>query len=393
MPTQNSLFSEDAPGSTASPASNVKTTGQGVALSALQFTDGTLSPEQKRFNKLLAQTETLARKIETVQALADAHRAGHWGSLRPLEEQRSALMRDMALWLDQRLQKKGLSAKQKRMATEILCSLAASLAMAGDETMQHLHDAHNDVTMADQEKAATADMQDLMEEMLGQPLARDQEFDSLEALLQASMAQMRQQTQEAQDAAKSANKARRKTSAREQQATQQTQEADGALRTIYRQLVSALHPDRENDPHERDRKTGLMKEVNAAYERRDLLTLLQLQLQAALADGDMVANLAREKLVSLTVLLKERVGVLTQELYDIEMRTREEFEMERFDPLSAGSLKRHLRELQQDLQYDIAMMTRDLQQVQNDAEFKRWLKEQHEPAPRQFNPFEVDPFF
>ncbi len=174
---------------------------------------------------------------------------------------------------------------------------------------------------------------------------------------------------------------------------QQTQEADSALRTIYRQLVSALHPDRENDPHEHDRKTGLMKEVNAAYERRDLLTLLQLQLQAALADGDMVANLAREKLVSLTVLLKERVGVLTQELYDIEMRTRAEFEMERFDPLSASSLKRHMRELQQDLQYDIAMMKRDLQQVQNDAEFKRWLKEQHELEPEQFNPFEVDPFF
>lgn len=392
MPIQNSLFSEDAAGATAPPSPSAKTTGQGVALSALQFTDGTLSPEQKRFNKLLAQTETLARKIETVQALADAHRASHWGTLRPLEEQRGALMRDMALWLDQRLQKKGLTAKQKRMATEILCGLAASLATAGDEAMQQLHDAHNDVTMAEQEKAAAAGMQELMEEMLGQPLAGDQEFDSLEALFQASMAQMQRKTQ-AHQAEKAAQKAKRKKSAREQQAMQQTQEADGALRTIYRQLVSALHPDRENDPHERDRKTGLMKQVNAAYERRDLLALLQLQLQAALADGDMVAHLAREKLVSLTVLLKERVRVLTQELYDIEMRTRAEFEMERFDPLSAGSLKRHMRELQRGLQYDIAMMKRDLQQVQDDAEFKRWLKAQHELESQQFNPFEVDPFF
>lgn len=392
MSTQNDLFSEDAPRATASPSPSAKTTKQGAALSALQFTEGALSPEQKRFNKLLTQTETLARKIEAVHALADAHRSEHGGTLRPLEKQRSALMRDMALWLDQRLQQKGLTAKQKRMATEILCSLAASLAMAGDDTMQQLHDAHNDMTMAEQEKAAAADMQGLMEEMLGQPLNRDQEFDSLEALLQASMAQMEQQTQ-AHEEAQAAKKAKRKKSPRQQQAVQQTQDAEGALRTIYRQLASALHPDRENDPHERERKTGLMKEVNAAYERRDLLALLQLQLQAALADGDMVANLAREKLVSLTVLLKERVGVLTQELFDIEMRTRNEFEMEPFDPLSAGSLKRRLRERQQDLQYDIAMMERDLQQVQNDAEFKRWLKEQQQPAPQQFSPFDFDPFF
>ena len=42
-------------------------------------------------------------------------------------------------------------------------------------------------------------------------------------------------------------------------------DAKSAIRTVFRQLASALHPDREPDEQERLRKTGLMSEVNAAY--------------------------------------------------------------------------------------------------------------------------------
>ena len=52
-------------------------------------------------------------------------------------------MRDMALWLGERLKRKGVTAKQQGTAREILCDIAASLAMAGDEAMQELHDAHS----------------------------------------------------------------------------------------------------------------------------------------------------------------------------------------------------------------------------------------------------------
>lgn len=366
----------------------MKTPSSGSALTALQFTDSTLSPEQKRFNKLLAQTETLAQKIETMRALADVHRGPYDATLRPLEAQRHARMSDMVHWLAARLKQKGLTAKQKRMAAEILCGLAATLAMLGDASMQELHDAHSDMSMAEQEQAAAAGMQGLMESMLGKPLANDQPFESMDALRQA----LEQEMQEIEDA-NAAKKAARKKTPRQQQAALQAQDADGALRTIYRQLVSALHPDRENDPHERERKTALMKEVNTAYEQRNLLALLQLQLQAALADGDKVGHLAREKLVALSLLLKERVAVLKQELFEVEMRIRSEFQMDRFTTLSAASLTRQMLVQQQDVQQDIALMTRDLQEIQDDAQFKRWLKEQQETAQEQFDPFELNPFF
>ena len=49
-------------------------------------------------------------------------------------------------------------------------------------------------------------------------------------------------------------------------------DADTLLRRLFRQLASALHPDRETDPQARLRKTALMSEANAAYEKRDLVT-------------------------------------------------------------------------------------------------------------------------
>jgi len=386
MPKQEDFFSQDASSDARQPGAGASAAKTGSALTALKFTDKALSPEQQRFNKLLVRTEALARKIEATRLLADTHRPLHNATLEPLKKERSAQMRNMALWLDGRLQRKGLSAKHKHMARDILCNLAAALAMAGDEAMQQLHDAHSDETLEEQEQSALTDMQALMEEMLGHPVGDTGGFDSLDDMLQASMKKLHEQDQ-AREQARAERKKRSKKTASQMQNEQQAQDADGALRTIYRQLVSALHPDRESDDHERTRKTALMKEVNAAYERRDLMALLQLQLSAELADGDKVATLAREKVGALTRLLKERSDVLARELREIEMRTMSEFGLPAYAPVSAASLNRAMIVQKQHLQADMAMMSRDLARVQNDAELKRWLKEQHETGQDEFDPF------
>ncbi len=396
MPHQPNLFSNDAPQATDSSTPDAALARSGVALSALKFSNATHSPEQQRFNKLLTRTENLAKKIEALRTLADAHRPLYKGTLHRLEVERSSLMRNMVLWLDERLKRKGLSAKHKRMASELICNLAAGFALAGDEAMQQLHDAHSDQSLAEQQEDATADMQKMMEDMLGQPLGDGQPFTSMEELLRAAKTRMDQQTQEqanAQTQAQAARQKKGKESAHEQQVAQHAQDADGALRTIYRQLVSALHPDRESDTDERTRKTALMKEVNAAYERRDLLVLMQLQLRAELTDGNQIANLAREKVAALSLLLKERCEVLARELSDVEMRTIAEFQIPPHATLSAGSLKRHMVAQMQNLQADIAMMKMDAQYVQDDAGLKRWLQEQQQMAQDEYDPFGFDPFF
>lgn len=391
MPYQASFFPEDEPIQTplAEPGTN-------LALGALRFDAAQLSPAQKRFNQLLAQTETLARKIESARQATDTHRMLFSSRIQPLEKERDGYMRQMALWLDGRLQKKGLTAKHKRIAGEIICGLAASLAVQGDEAMQALHDAHSPHSLADEEKAATAGLQQVMEDVFGESMGEgDAPFESMEDLMRAAMEKMsasqaaQQSAQEERDALRNAK--RKKSAAqlkKEALAATQAQDADGALRTLYRQLASALHPDREPDPQEHTRKTALMKEANAAYERRDLLALLQLQLRADLADGDKVATMAKEKLTALTALLKERIAVLNRELYAVERQAIEEFGLPPYSTFSEASLKRSMVMQQQDLQADIVMMQQDLQRVQDDTHLKRWLKQQHELARDECDPID-----
>ena len=132
-----------------------------------------------------------------------------------------------------------------------------------------------------------------------------------------------------------------------------------------------------------------MSEANAAYERRDLVTLLHLRLRAEHLDAGTVAGLAREKVAALTVLLKEQVSALEHDLWTLEQQVCGEFQLPPGAVLSAASLQRNLRERQQLIQLQIVQMQRDFQRVQDDAQLKRWLKEQVDMA-EPWDPFDDD---
>ena len=378
MTRQSSLFNEDPAVATPSPP-GVQPAGSGLALAALKFASGALSAEQRRFNQLLERTDMLAGRIEAVRGMADTHRTACATTLRPVEEQRHALMRDMALWLDGRLKQPGLTRKQQQLASKIICDLASGLALTGMEDMRALHDVHSDASLADQEKASASDAQAFLEKMLGEAVGSDREFTNPEEVLQAGMEQIRRQAQ-AHEQARAAHQAKRAKSKGKKQTEQQAQDAEGALRLIYRQLASALHPDRETNPAEHARKTALMSDANAAYARRDLLALLQLQLRCELADARKVSTLAKERIAALSMLLKERAEVMARELSQLEAHLRDEFNLPPYLPLSAPGLRRHLQEQKQDLQDEIAMMRKDLRLVRVDADFKRWLRDQRRLA-------------
>lgn len=344
-------------------------------LVALHFAGAALTPAQQRFNRLLKRIDTLSGKLQALITLADGHRVAYVNTLDPLERQQQDLMRRMALYLHGRLQQPGLSAAQKQVATEIVCYLSEALAMEGDAEMQALHDALSPDSLEDKSRDAADELQSMLEALLGVSLDEDGADPTPrtpEEVLRAGMEQVRAEQARLQEARAA------RPNARQRKAAQQSADAQSALRTVYRQLASALHPDRETDPAEHTRKTALMSEVNAAYERRDLTALLQLALRVEQVDAGSVARMAQEKIVALTQLLKEQVAALEQDVWRMEQRLREEFTGSPHGhlTLTAASLKRALREQQQDLQMQIAQMERELALVQNDARLKRWLKEQ-----------------
>ncbi len=105
------------------------------------------------------------------------------------------------------------------------------------------------------------------------------------------------------------------------------QQASLLLREIYRKLASALHPDREADGAERERKTALMKRVNQAYQNEDLLELLSLQIEIEQIDSEHLAGLPEQRLRHYNHVLKEQVRTLEGERDALALPLLQEFDL------------------------------------------------------------------
>jgi len=211
-----------------------------------------------------------------------------------------------------------------------------------------------------------------MESVLGRPLDAELPLNFLDDVLRAGLAQQR----EAAEADHQHTKARRKQTAAQRRVEQQQQDAETTLRKLYRQLSSALHPDREPDPEVRTQKTALMVEANTAYKRRDLVALLHIQVRIAQTDPQALSRMAEEKIESMSLLLRQQTAELERELNTYKQHVLQEFGMRPFESLTVASLRRHLSQEAQALKQDVAAMERDMRSLRDDASFKRWLKQQ-----------------
>jgi hypothetical protein len=348
---------------------------------ALVITAAKLGPEQKLFNQLLAKIEKYAKDMDDLKRMVDVHRVERSDKLGPLEQQSRQLNEKMVLFLDQRLQSpKGLSKKQQADIAYIASSLIEILVMTGQASpelqaaMERLCPEMDDDEVDDDElKEAEAELKEMMAE-LGLDMDEEVDFDSPEAFMEATMRKMQAEREAAQEAHHAKRKNRKKT-AKQLQAEQETMDADTALRTIYRKLASALHPDREPNEAERARKTQMMGRVNAANDAKDLLALLRLQLEIEQIDPQAIAAMADDKLRHYNRMLKEQAKSVQQELMFMQYRLRDEWDLG-YGAITAKSLHAALRQQMQQMQNQLDYMQRDFQLIQDDKQLKIWAREQ-----------------
>lgn len=354
--------------SAATPGTDLRVGGKGARL----------SPAQLRFNRLLAKIDKLKVQVADIKELTDAYRPLYSGTLEPLREQQRGFFRRMALQLDERLGRKGLTAAQKRSATEILCEMCEALAVFGDEAMTALHDKHSAYSLREMAEEKASAMRAMMEGILGRSLdvqeqeEGDESLDPIDAVMRAGQEQLRQAAQAEHEAAQ----ARRKPTTAQRKAGQQQQDAETILRQVFRQLASALHPDRERDPAEHQRKTALMSEANAAYGRQDLVALLHMQLRLAQVDPQALVQQPEERIAAMSLLLKQQAAELDRELLGRQEQARQEFELDSYQTPSATVLKRQLAQQEEALMEELQDMAHDLRAVQDEAGLKRWLSMQ-----------------
>ncbi|WP_090142978.1 hypothetical protein [Limnohabitans sp. DM1] len=340
------------------------------------------SEAQRAFDRLLARVALLSGQMARLQAWSDRHRYAHLQVLRDAAEQTLALNKSLMLFVHERVQNNDLTAQQQRMARNKVRSLIAALPSLADPQVQAVADLYaqdeEEQEAAQAQAEAAQQLREKIEAAWGQPIHNPSLYDTPEAMMQAAMGQWQRQ-QEADEARKAAKRAARKAQkkpAAQQKAQLQQTDAQSALRTIFRQLASALHPDREPDEAERQRKTALMSEVNAAYERQDLSTLLRLQMQLAQADVSAGHAVADAKLAAMSVLLKEQVAALEEDLAQLQARLTRELCIHVRAEMPEDSLTQALQRLQADQRHAVDSLSADLRRIQRGPELKRWLKEQ-----------------
>jgi hypothetical protein len=357
-----------------------------------------LTPAQQRFNDLLAQIERLSEQIERLEAWSDKHRYAHIQALRESVQLSQSHRKSLLLFVHERLQTADFTDRQQRMARGLVRGLMAHLTATHDPHVQALVDLYvseeDEQEAADDQAEAAQRLRERIEEALGQPIEKPGQYQTPEEMMAAGMRQWQRQ-QQADEERKTAKRAARKAQKQSQKksaaaekgevpaAQMRELDAKSAIRTIFRQLARALHPDREPDEQERLRKTGLMSEVNAAYEKNDLTTLLRLQMQVTQINPQNKAGTARmadDKLIAMSLLLKEQVAALEDDLDQLENRLSRELCVPVRADADEAALSQSLQRIQADQRHSADSLAADLRRIQNDAELKRWLKEQWQLA-------------
>lgn len=345
----------------------------GVELAIAQRARGADQKAQKRFTRLV-------RKVEGLRARVRA-----WHDQRPaidrglaLYQAELATQRDLARQfveaLDKVLADPRLAKKHRPTLRRIVCSIARDLIEDGYQELKTIHDRHAprsyDSEAASEETAGVASLKAMME-VMGMDLegADLRSFDDLAAFTERQLAE--------EEAAPPRRGVRRKKTPkqleRETLAEAQQRDASKALQDVFRKLAVALHPDLERDQAEQARKTALMQEVNAAYAKKDLLRLLELQLRFERVDEN-ARDIAEERLVHYTRILDDQARQLAAELEDLELPFRIQLDRPPPQHIGPNDVSTALERDTQDLRETIVFQREDLAALADPQRLQAWLR-------------------
>lgn len=341
-----------------------------------------LSKEQKAFNTLIKKIDAKRARLAAWQEIIPAYQKKYASEFVPLVETSRDMQLEMVRSLDRVSDQKGLTSTEFNMISHLISELAGELAAEHDDPeLKNIYNKHSGSDFDAEEAAAMQGMKSMLEEELGLELGDDLDFNSPDELLQRIHAHMQEQ-QKQQDADRQAQEEhqpkRKKTAkqiAKEAKLQAEEQQISQSIRDVYRKLASALHPDRENDPKERERKTALMQRINQAYDNKNLLLLLELQLELEHIDQSSINNLTEGRLKHYNKILKEQLTELEHEIFHTEDRFKMEFGFAPFDQPTPSTIMRSLAVDIVQIQRTIRDQKNDLLLFQDIKKVKAWLKD------------------
>lgn len=356
-----------------------------------------LSKAQKTFNTLVKEIEKRRERLGAWDAVMPAFQKKFVDGLLPLEQASTALRIELLHRLDDAFLQKGLSKAEQRTLSELIAGMARNLLDVSDDAqLKGIYDRHRATGYDDKAAAAPEPAKPAPE-----PAPRVEAADDLDSLSPDELAARMQAEQDEQfrrdmaaHEAREAQRAKRK-KAPKQSAAQAKREAEQAesnrsIREVYRKLASALHPDRETDPREQERKTVLMQRVNLAYAKGNLLQLLELQLEIEQIDRRAIDGLGEERLTRYNGILEDQLRELDQEIVHVETGFRRTYGIAPSVKVAPDTVVRMLtRDIagMQRSNHDLSVALREFDDPEKVRDWLKDVKRQHASSR-----FDDDPF-
>jgi hypothetical protein len=338
-----------------------------------------LTPAQKKFNTLIGRIDRQRKRLAEWQEIMPIYQEEVLKTFQPLRDSYAGFQAQMVELLDNHCFNNRFSRLQKEKVSHIITDICAELINDhGRDDLKPIANRHSDIDFDDQQEQMKAMGEDVLRTVLEAEFgidADDVELDMDDPYGTAE--RLGSILDEQQRRAEEQRPRRKKTArqlAREQREKEEESKISQSIRAVYRQLVGALHPDREQDPEEHQRKTDLMQKVTVAYKNRDLLLLLELQLTVEQIDQNTIDSINEDRLTYFNKILQRQSLELKQEIEEVELHMKSASGLDPFESLAPKKLMSALRKDRKQLEHAILGIQRDLRLFKDIRKVKHWLK-------------------
>ncbi|MEO5716114.1 MAG: hypothetical protein ABIT37_21725 [Luteolibacter sp.] len=330
--------------------------------------DAPLSRTQVEFNRLMKTLETTKARHVREQARLDEVLEISIRELMPLIEGLNRANRDIVLNGRKALQSLKLTAKRRHWFGDLLSGKAAELLAdpvgLGEEEIAELEAVMKELGPSEDERR-----------MKG---SEDEEFDFVRAMMEHAAREagldldlsdldpnddpgeferianerLRAAFENRANSPSATAKPRKPTKAqaeRERKRLEQEDAKNRDLKSLFKQLAKAFHPDLEPDPLLKEHKKTWMQRLNSAYAANDLREMLQLEMEWLGEEATNLATAGDQKLQVYCMVLKEQINDLKAKAHHLKYEPQYG-PLQRFiDPFfgtlaSPVTIKRELRE-------------------------------------------------
>ncbi len=357
--------------------SKMKTHSNSLVISELQESQS-LSPAQRKFNLALEKIEKQKAALAEWQQTDDLCKQSIAYKFLPLRQELINEQIQQAIFFDDCLTRYKFTKIQKEKLTYLICNLCNELVEQTDDPallalyQRYIADDEDNLLSEEEEIEMKAAMRDSFRKEFGVELDENVDVNDPEALMRLIFEQQFKQQHEKNPPQK--RKKTAKQEAKEAKEREEAQTAQQSIQNIYRQLVKTLHPDRETDSEEKERKTILMQAITVAYEEKNLVKLLELQLQETQISHQL-HQLSDDKIKPFIKLLEQQLQQLKKETTDIENHYKMMLNMTFFDRITPKRLHALIKE-------DIRLLDMQLKQIKSNNHgfkidinyLKAWLK-------------------